>query len=73
MPRLSKVSDLYSTREGEKIRNYELLSQFLTLAEKTPNSHSAACPQLSNTISVLSSSGKSLKRLALILTIRKAL
>ena len=61
--RLSAVRDLYSPVGGEKIRNYELLSQLFSLAENAPRPHSAACPQPSNTISMLSSSGKNLKLL----------
>ena len=71
--RLSAVRDLYSPGGGEKIRNYELLSQLFSLAESTPRPHSAACPQPSNMISVLSSSGKSLRLLVLITTAGKAM
>lgn len=73
LARLSAVRDLYSPGRGEKIRNYELLSQLFSLAENTPRPHSAACPQPSNTISMLSLSGKSLKLLVLIVAIGTAM
>ena len=62
--RLSTVRDLYSPEGGEKIPNYELLSQLSSLAENTPHPHSALLvPGPLNTINMLSLSGKSLKPL----------
>ena len=58
--RLNAVRDLFLP-VGEKIRNYELLSQIFALAENTPRPPAATCPQPDNTISILSSSGKSTK------------
>ena len=58
--RLNAVRDLFSLG-GEKIHNYELLSQLFALAENTACPPAAARPQPDNTISMLSSSGKSVK------------
>ena len=71
--RLSAVKYLYLPEGEEKICNYELLSQLFSLAENTPHPHSAACPQPSNTINMLSASGNEPKAISFNSSIGKAM
>ena len=59
--RLTSVRDLFSPEGGEKVHNYELLSQLFSLAETRPlsrPSQAVVSPQSSSTTNMLAANGE---------------
>ena len=59
--RLDRVRDLFSTEGGEKVRNYELLSQLFSLAETrqlSQQNQSSVRTESYSTVNMLGSNGE---------------